>query len=334
MGSSAVSMGQRQQGSALGVGKALLSHNTLLIFAVLVVVSSLSSDVFLTSRNVMNLLRQVAAVGVMSMGMLLVILTGGIDLSIGSVMALSGVVCAMLLAHVPLPLAVCAAVVLGVGIGYFSGYMVAKRKLAAFITTLAVMTVVRGVALIVSRGTPVLLGSSGAFLKAFARKEVLGVPQPVWVLFCAFVCVAMALRYTAFGRIVLAVGSNEHAVRLSGIRCDRHKMGVYAFSGACAAVAGLISAARTGVGSPVVGMGIELDVIAAVVIGGASLSGGKGTAFNTLMGVFILGVIGNVMNLMSVPGYHQQVVKGVIIIAAVLLQGLQQKVVQMGKGAA
>ncbi|MCJ7820042.1 MAG: ABC transporter permease [Bacteroidales bacterium] len=153
----------------------------------------------------------------------------------------------------------------------------------------------------------------------------MGIPNPALILFLVFAITSVILRYNVFGRIVIAIGSNEEAVRLSGIKVSVFKFCVYAITGSLSAVAGIITTARTAVGSPVMGVGMELDVIATVVIGGASLSGGKGSAINTLLGVLILGMIGNIMNLLIIPSYLQQIIKGLIIIAAVLLQRFQTK---------
>jgi ribose transport system permease protein len=310
------------------IGKAinfLLKYNTIVIFVALLITSSFASDVFFSQRNIFNLLRQVAGIGAVSMGMLLVILTAGIDLSVGSISALASVLSAHLLLSMPLPAAIILTILVGVLLGSCSGFLVANRRVAPFVATLAMMTIARGLAFIVSKGRPILLTESGQALKNFGSDYWLAIPQPVFVMFLIFIIVFVLLRYTVFGRLVIAIGSNETAVRLSGIRVAIYKFLVYCIAGGFAAVAGIISTARTGVGSPIVGMGMELDAIAAVVIGGASLSGGKGTALNTLLGVFILGMIGNIMNLKNVPGYSQQVIKGLIIIFAVLLQGIQRR---------
>ena len=225
----------------------------------------------------------------------------------------------------PLPASIALSILAGILLGSCPGFLVANRRVAPFIATLAMMTIVRGLAFIVSKGRPILLTESGEALKNFGSDYWLRIPQPVFVMFLIFVIVFVLLRYSVFGRLVIAIGSNETAVRLSGIRVWIYKFFVYSICGGFASIAGIISTARTGVGSPVVGMGMELDAIAAVVIGGASLSGGKGTALNTLLGVFILGMIGNIMNLKNVPAYPQQVIKGLIIIFAVLLQGIQRR---------
>ncbi|RXZ82808.1 ABC transporter permease [Paenibacillaceae bacterium] len=302
----------------------LLKYNTVLIFVILLIVSSFLSDAFFTEANIANLLRQSAGLTIISMGMLLVILTGGIDLSVGSVLALGCVLSAFFLQTMPFPLAILLTIATCVAIGVGSGYFVAQRKIAAFIVTLAFMTIARGLAFMTSKGSPIVMDNK--VLDEFGSGAFLSIPYPVWVMLLVFVGVAFLLKYTAFGRFVKAIGSNEVAVRLSGIQVNKYKFLVYVISAGLCGIAGIISASRTGVGSPVVGTGIELDAIAAVVIGGASLSGGRGTALNTLLGVLILSMIGNIMNLMNIPAYPQQVIKGIIIIAAVLLQGIENKV--------
>lgn len=301
----------------------IVDYNILLMLGALVVVSSTISPAFFTERNLFNLLRQVSGLGIVSMGMLLVILTGGIDLSVGSVLALGSTAMAYFLGHLPLPLALLCTVILGLGLGCASGLLVAAARMAPFVATLAMMTVARGLAFIVCEGHPIITRSAG--LESFGRGYFLRVPLPVVLMFAVFLTCALLLRYTVFGRLVTAIGSNETAVRLAGIRVAHYKLAVYGICGALSAVAGIISTSRTSVGSPVVGVGMELDAIAAVVIGGANLSGGRGSALNTLLGVLVLGLIGNVMNLLSVPAYPQQVIKGGIIVVAVLSQGVGKR---------
>lgn len=294
--------------------------NTVAILIVLVIAASFVSSDFFSVANLSNISRQVAGVGIMSVGMLLVVLTGGIDLSVGSIAALGSVLSAMLIPDHGLTFALIATLLVGALCGLISGVLVAWCRLTPFVVTLAMMTVARGVAMIVSDGSPILVDDPGQALLDFGRHIYLDIPGPTLVMLIVFVIGGVALNRMRAGRVVRAIGSNEEAVRLSGVPVARHIMGTYVCSGLLAAMAGIISTARAGVGAPTVGVGDELTVIAAVVIGGASLAGGKGGALNTLMGVLILGVIGNIMNLASVPGYHQQVVMGVIIVAAVLSQ--------------
>lgn len=309
-----------------GILKFVLKHNTIFIFVLLVIFSALISDVFFTETNLSNLLKQVSGIGIVSIGMLIVILTGGIDLSVGSIVALLAVAFAILLNMVVLPLAILITIIMGFALGSFSGYLVAYKKMAPFIATLALMTIARGLGFIYSKGSPVTFDSpGGSFMSDFANNSTLFVPNIAIVFFIIVAVAAVMLKYNVFGRLVIAMGSNEEASRLSGIKVSKYKFLVYAISGSLAAIAAIVTASRTNLGSPNMGVAWELDAIAAVVIGGASLNGGKGNAVNTLMGVLILGLIGNILNLLNVPSYPQQVVKGAIIILAVLFQKIESK---------
>ena len=317
---------KEQSSGTGGVLKFLIKHNTIFIFVMLVIFSALISDVFFTETNLSNLLKQVSGIGIISIGMLIVILTGGIDLSVGSMVALLAVTFALLINVVILPVAILGTILLGFALGSLSGYLVAYQKMAPFIATLALMTVARGLGFIYSKGSPVTFSSPGGeFMSDFANNSTLFVPNIAIVFFIIVAMAAVMLKYNVFGRLVIAMGSNEEASRLSGIKVNKYKFLVYAISGSLAAIAAIVTASRTNLGSPNMGVSWELDAIAAVVIGGASLNGGRGTAVNTLMGVLILGLIGNILNLLNVPSYPQQVVKGGIIILAVLFQKFEGK---------
>ena len=317
---------KQQLSSPGGILKFLVKYNTIFIFILLVIFSALISDVFFTSVNLSNLLKQVSGIGIISIGMLIVILTGGIDLSVGSMVALLAVTFAILINLVILPLAIVLTIAIGFGLGSISGYLVAYQKMAPFVATLALMTIARGLGFIYSKGSPVTFKTAGGVtMSNFANNATLGIPNIAIVFFIIVIAAMVMLRYNVFGRLIIAIGSNEEASRLSGIKVNKYKFLVYAISGALAATAAIIVASRTNLGSPNMGMSWELDAIAAVVIGGASLNGGRGTAINTLMGVLILGLIGNILNLLNVPSYPQQVVKGAIIIFAVLLQRFESK---------
>lgn len=303
----------------------LAKHNTVIIFIVMLVISAIVSDVFFTSANLFNLIRQVTPVGIISMGMLLVILTGGIDLSVGSIVAMTGVLCAIFTRTMSLPVAILISLACGILTGAVSGYLVSVHKMAPFIATLALMSIVRGSGFIFSKGAPVIVSDNASALTDFGSGSFLGFPNPAYIMILIFILTAVLLKYNVFGRIIIAIGSNEEAVRLSGIKVAAYKLSVYVICGGLSAIAGIITTARTSVGSPVMGAGMELDVIATVVIGGASLSGGKGSAVNTLLGVLILGMIGNIMNLINIPAYSQQIIKGLIIIVAVMLQRFRIK---------
>ncbi|WP_372753517.1 ABC transporter permease [Mariniflexile sp.] len=317
---------KQQFSSPGGILQFLVKYNTILIFVLLVIFSALISDVFFTSVNLSNLLKQVSGIGIISIGMLLVILTGGIDLSVGSMVALLAVTFAILVNVFILPVAILFTIIIGFSLGSVSGYLVAYQKMAPFVATLALMTIARGLAFIYSKGSPITFKTPGGeFMSNFANNSILGVPNIAIVFLIIVLFTIIMLRYNVFGRLIIAIGSNENASRLSGLKVNKYKFLVYAISGALAATAAIIVASRTNLGSPNMGMAWELDAIAAVVIGGASLNGGKGTAINTLMGVLILGLIGNILNLLNVPSYPQQVVKGGIIIFAVLLQRFENK---------
>ncbi len=320
------SSSKEQLSSPGGILPFLIKYNTVFIFVLLVVFSAFISDVFFTSVNLSNLLKQVSGIGIISIGMLIVILTGGIDLSVGSMIALLAVAFALLVNIFALPLAILMTIAIGFSLGSVSGYLVAYQKMAPFIATLALMTVARGLAFIYSKGSPITFDTyGGLYMSNFANNSFLGIPNIAIVFFIIVILAMIMLRYNVFGRVIIAIGSNEEASRLSGLKVNKYKFLVYAISGALAAIAAIIVASRTNLGSPNMGMAWELDAIAAVVIGGASLSGGRGTAINTLMGVLILGLISNILNLLNVPSYPQQVVKGAIIIFAVLLQRFENK---------
>lgn len=309
--------GKRPQ---LSFGRLFRQFGTAAIFILLVALASTQSDAFLSERNIMNVLRQMSGVGVMAIGMLFVILTRGIDLSVGSIAALGAVSSALLIQQYPLPIALALSIGIGAGCGAVSGILVAFLRLPAFVITLAMMTAARGLALILSNGQPIMPGAAGKPLQAFGTSFTLGFPNPAMLMFLLFLLAFLVLNFSRFGRLVKAIGSNEEAVRLSGISVPWYVLSVYVMSGALAAIAGILVTSRSGVGSASVGNGAELDVIAAVVIGGASLMGGRGGVINTFIGVMILGVIGNIMNLAGVPGYHQQIYLGVIIVVAVVIQ--------------
>lgn len=305
------------------IGDILQRFGTLAIFVALVIAASFWSDSFMTRTNVLNVLRQVASgAGIMAVGMLFVILTRGIDLSVGSISALGSVLSAYFIAFSGYGIgpSIVLVILAGAACGAVTGFFVAYLRLPSFVMSLAMMAIARGLSLIVSEGRPITLGQRGDPLVAFGSGFWLGLPMPVILMFAVFLVGGLVLNFTKFGRVIKAIGSNEEAVRLSGIPIARYVLAVYVISGALAAIAGIISSSRTGVGSAQVGVGAELNVIAAVVIGGASLMGGRGGAFNTLLGALVMGIIANMMNLGGVPGYHQQVYMGLIIVVAMLLQ--------------
>lgn len=318
-----VSQTQSRETRKVDFANVIQHFATLAIFLVLVIAASVWSDAFLSRVNILNVLRQVAAgAGIMAVGMLFVILTRGIDLSVGSIAALGSVLTAHFIHFMGFgqPASIAFVILAGMGCGLVTGFFVAYLRLPSFVMSLAMLAIARGLSLMISDGRPIPLGEAGAAISNFGSGFAFGLPLPVWLMFAVFLIGGLVLNFTRFGRIVKAIGSNEEAVRLSGIAVPRYILTVYVVSGALAAIAGIISTARTGVGSAQVGVGAELNVIAAVVIGGASLMGGRGGVVNTLLGALIMGIIANIMNLGGVPGYHQQVYMGVIIVIAMLLQ--------------
>ncbi|WP_245427182.1 ABC transporter permease [Pleomorphomonas carboxyditropha] len=299
----------------------LLDQSTLIVFVAMLVIAAMLTDRFYTFENFTNIMRQCVPLGVVSLGLLFVILTGGIDLSVGSLMAIVSVVVALSIPTYGLFGALILGLLTGTFFGAISGVLVAYFRIAPFIATLAVMTIARGAGLIISKGQPEFINDDG--FNDFGIASFLGLPTTVYVLLICFAVALFLYKKTVFGRLVISIGSNEIATRFAGIRVERYKFGVYLISGFACAVAGIIASTRTGVGSPILAIGFELDAIAAVVVGGASLAGGRGRVFNTIIGALILSVISNVMNLLNIPGYHQQVVKGIIIVLAVLLESLK-----------
>ncbi|MFC5559221.1 ribose ABC transporter permease [Ureibacillus thermophilus] len=286
----------------------------------LIIVVSIMNPSFLTISNIFNVLRQVSISAIIAFGMTFVILTGGIDLSVGSTLALTGAVAASLLAGGIDPIiSMGVALILGLILGAINGLIITKGKVAPFIATLATMTIYRGLTLVYSNGKPISgLGDHASF-QLFGKGYLLGIPIPVITTIFAFAVLAFILHKTTFGRRVYAVGGNEEAAKLSGINADRVKIAVYAISGFMASLSALILTSRLNSAQPTAGESYELDAIAAVVLGGTSLNGGKGWIFGTLIGALIIGVLNNGMNLIGVSSFWQQVVKGIVILLAVLL---------------
>jgi ribose transport system permease protein len=307
----------------LSFTKLLIDNNTYIILLVLIIISSVLSDTFLSSMNLRNIALQQAGPVLVAIGMLFVILTGGIDLSVGSVMAVGATVSSILITDFGMNFvpAMFIAMIVGVVFGIFTGVLVAFGNFQGFVASLATMVIARGVSFVLTNGTPIKL-QPGTLDKIVSKEYLFPIILIALVLIVIF---ALIQKYTGWGRIVIAIGSNATAVQLAGIRTKRYVMSTYAVAGFLAALAGVFIAARSSTGSATVGMGQELDAIAACVIGGASLAGGKGFVVKAVAGALILGLIGNIMNLMAVPSYPQDIIKGFIIIAAVFLQILTSK---------
>ncbi len=292
----------------------------LLVFIIMVVVS----DSFLTYNNLSNIGRQVSINAIIAVGMTFAILTGGIDLSVGSVMALCGTLMAGLMAGgVPIPVAIFAGLLLGALLGGFCGAMIAYAKMPAFIVTLAMMTIARGLALIYTGGYPIAgLDQSFSF---FGRGNIAGIETPIIITLIVYAVAYVVLTHTPFGRHVYATGGNYEASRLSGIKVNKILFLVYTISGFTSALAGLIITSRLMSGQPNAGVAFEMDAIAAVVLGGAAMNGGKGTIIGTLMGALLLGVLNNGLNLIGINPYVQNVIKGVIILIAIYVGSEKKK---------
>jgi ribose transport system permease protein len=273
---------------------------------------------FLTVSNLLNVLEQTSINAVIAVGMTFVILSAGIDLSVGSVLALAGVVMATLLHQDwPVPAAIAGGVVVGFGFGALNGIAIAWGRLPPFIATLGMMSIARGCALLFTEGRPVS-GFEQSF-RSLATARLLGIPAPVVITAVVYVVGRFVLSSTRFGRYVYAMGGNEEATRLSGVNVRLHKIFVYGVSGLTSAIAAALLTARLNSAQPIAGIMYELDAIAAVVIGGTSLAGGEGGVGGTLIGALIMGVLRNGLNLLGVSSFLQQVVIGVVIVVAVLL---------------
>jgi len=302
----------------------LKDYGIILAFFIIVVALSIFSPVFLTVNNIINVIRQTSIYGIMAVGMTFVILTGGIDLSVGSVLGLSGAICAgMLKAGNPIPIVVLATLGVGIACGFASGTFITKARITPFVVTLGMMSIARGLTLIYTKGYPISGFSAG--FRLIGGGYILGLPIPIIIFLVIVVIAYVVLTQTKLGRYTYAIGGNEETVRLSGINSNFYKTLVYVISGATAGLSSLILTSRLNSAEPVAGSGYEMDVIAAVVIGGASLKGGRGSVWGTFIGSLLIGVINNGMNLLGISPYFQQVVKGLIIIGAVWLDQLRAK---------
>ncbi|ASA57614.1 ribose ABC transporter permease [Vibrio gazogenes] len=300
----------------------LIEQKSLIALLFLILVVSFLNPNFFTVDNILNILRQTSVNAIMAVGMTLVILTAGIDLSVGSVLALCGAFAASMIAlELPVFVAVPVSLLAGACLGGLSGIIIAKGKVQAFIATLVTMTLLRGVTMVYTEGRPISAGFTDVAdsFAWFGTGYMLGIPVPVWLMVIVFGLAWYLLNHTRFGRYVYALGGNESATRLSGINVDRVKIGVYAICGLMAALAGIIVTSRLSSAQPTAGMGYELDAIAAVVLGGTSLMGGKGRIMGTLVGALIIGFLNNALNLLDVSSYYQMIAKAIVILLAVLV---------------
>jgi len=312
-----------------GARHRLLAFTSLIA---LIVIFSLAAPDFLSTANVIAILQSTSVNGVLAIAATLVIITGGIDLSVGTLMTFCAVIAGVVLTYWGLPLAVgvLAAIVAGSLMGLTSGTCVAKLKIPPFIATLGMMLALKGLALVISGTRPIYFNDTPGFTE-IAQGSLIGmllpdlpIPNGVLILFLVALVASFILQRTILGRFTFALGSNEEAVRLSGVNTDRWKMAVYALAGGICGIAGLLIASRLNSAQPALGQGYELDAIAAVVIGGTSLSGGRGTIIGTLIGALIMSVLAFGLRLLSVPQEWQFVVTGSIIILAVYIDILRR----------
>lgn len=303
------------------LGKFLLEQRSIIALLVLIGVVSAINPNFFTVDNILNILRQTSVNAIIAVGMTFVILIAGIDLSVGSILALTGAFAAnMVGTELSILLVIPAVLLIGTLLGTLSGVIVAKGKVQAFIATLVTMTLLRGVTMVYTDGRPISTGFSDT-ADAFAflgTGYLFGIPVPIWLMAIVFLISWYVLKHTKMGRYIYALGGNEAATQLSGINVDKVKIFVFAVSGFLSALAGLIVTSRLSSAQPTAGVTYELDAIAAVVVGGTSLMGGKGRVMGTLIGALIIGFLNNALNLLDISSYYQMIAKALVILVAVL----------------
>ncbi len=302
----------------------LRSLTTVIGLLVLCFILSVMSPVFLTTDNITNVITQCTVNAIVALGMTVVVITGGIDLSVGSVLAVAGIVMAMLLkGGYPVPLAMLVCLVIGAFCGFLNGVMITRGKLPPFIATLGMMSMARGIALVISNGRAI--SSFGPGLRFVGIGQIGGIPVQIMVMVVLYIIIFYLLRYREFGRYIYAIGGNEETTRLSGVNVRRYKTLAYMLSGAITGCAAIVLTAKLNSAQPIAGTGYELDAIAAAVIGGTSLSGGVGKVQGTIIGAIIMSVLRNGLNLLNVSSYWQQFIIGLVIVGAVLMDTLQKK---------
>lgn len=292
---------------------------TYLILLVILVTFALFSPQFFTVNNLLTLALQTSLVALAAIGMTFTIITGGIDLSVGSTAALAGAIAAGIAVQLGTYPGLLAGIATGLGVGALNGALIVWGRLPPFVATLASMATARGLTLVYTQGRPIA-GLDQAFT-FWGSESWIGVPMPVWILLITAVIAHLILRQTRLGLHLYAIGGSEETARLAGVNIGRIKFSAYLISGFCAALSGIMLTARLWSAQPNTGIGLELDAIAAAVLGGSSLAGGTGGIPGTIAGSFIIGMLANGLNLLGVPSYHQQVIKGAIFVIAVVLTG-------------
>ena len=303
------------------IGNFLLEQRSIIALLILIAIVSAINPDFFKLDNILNILRQTSVNAIIAVGMTFVILIAGIDLSVGSVLALTGAIAASLVSkELTVFLVVPIVLFIGTLLGAFSGIIVAKGKVQPFIATLVTMTLLRGLTMVYTDGRPISTGfSNSADSFAFLGTGYLfGIPFPIWLMAIVFAVAWYILKHTPTGRYIYALGGNESATQLSGINVNKIKLFVFAVSGFLSALAGLIVTSRLSSAQPTAGVSYELDAIAAVVVGGTSLMGGKGRVMGTLIGALIIGFLNNALNLLDISSYYQMIAKAMVILIAVL----------------
>jgi len=307
------------------IGNIFQKHAILLPLATLFLIFSIITPKFIDSDNLINILRQISVLSIISIGSTYVIISGGIDLSVGSIMALVGVfVVNMAKAHAGFLWMILIALAFGLIIGFINGIFIMNFTIPPFIVTLATMTVGRGVVLLLTKGSNVTEINNEAFL-FFGRGYIAGIPFPVIVMIPLYIIGAVCLTRSIYGRQIFAVGNNEKASLISGINVKTIKLSVYMIAGFTAAIGAIISTSRMNTVTPMFGSGIEFDCITAVVLGGTVITGGKGSLLNTLFGAALLGIISNGFNLIGISSYWAQIAKGIILISAIMVYNINIK---------
>lgn len=299
---------------------------TIAALIILIVFVSVLNPAFLQVNNLLNLMRQLIINGFIALGMTFVILTGGIDLSVGSTLAFTSAIFAGLLQNgMATGLAILITLALGLALGLINGLLITKGKLAPFIVTLATMTIFRGLTLVYMDGRPISGQKDNFAFQFLGKGQVFGIPFQVILFLIVYIVLSTLLNKTSHGRKIFAVGGNEKASFISGIKIDKVKVLVYVISALMAVVSGLVLTSRLNSAQPTAGSAYEMDAIAAVVLGGTSMTGGSGSLTGTLIGILILGVLNNGLNLLGVSSFYQQIVKGVVILIAVLIDRKRNK---------
>lgn len=292
-------------------------YATMFILVIFLIAMAFLSDRFFTFKNLTNVGRQISLNAILALGMTLVIISGGIDLSVGGVCALGCCVCAKILNSTGSSiLAIAVVLLIGLAVGAFNGFVVSKTGIAPFIVTLSTVSIIRGITLVMTNASPMPI--SNAAFKFIGQGTLLGIPFPIYITLILAIITAFVMNKTVFGRYVYAIGGNERSAVVAGIQVKKVKISVYMVSGFLAAFTAIIYTSRLSSGVPSLGDGFEMDAITAAVIGGASLAGGQGHIWGTMIGAVIIGILNNALNLLNINSYFQDIVKGVVVLLAVL----------------